>query len=143
LQSEKPRIAKKAEENKIFAKPTPQEGTYMAAKQKKDESVAAKMGSEPEDGSGSGTYSEFLHQWAINVSALYNPTVSEDGCLPVFDVGLERGHVVEANPVRSCGPDSDEAFRTAVVNAPKPPVPISWLNQPIEVLFYATGAGKH
>ena len=144
MQSEKPKIAKKAEETKIFEKPTPRDSSsYMAAKTKKDESVAARLGNEPQDGSGSGIYSEFLHQWAVNVSAIYNPGSLQSGCLPVFSVGLERGHVIDTEPVRSCGAHSDEAFRVAVLNAAKPPIPTSWEGQHIDVLFYATGGGQH
>ena len=142
MQSEKPKIAKKAEENKLFAKPVDRPGSFMAAPKKKDESVAAKLGNEPQEGVGSGIYSEFLHQWAINVSAVYNPASTEDGCLPVFDVALNEGHVDSAEARRSCGPASDQAFASALRNAPKPPVPISWLQQNITIVFYATGGGK-
>ena len=110
---------------KLFAKPVDRPGSFMAAPKKKDESVAAKLGSEPQEGVGSGIYSEFLHQWAVNVSAIYNPGSLQSGCLPVFSVGLERGHVVDAEPLRSCGAQSDEAFRVAVLNAAKPPIPTS------------------
>jgi hypothetical protein len=143
MQSEKPKIAKKAEENKLFAKPVDRPGSFMAAKNKKDESIAAKLGNEPEEGVGSGIYSEFLHQWAVNVSAVYNPTSAEDGCLPVFNVELNAGHVAEAEPVRSCGPASDQAFASALRNAQKPPMPTTWQNQQILIVFYATGGGKH
>jgi hypothetical protein len=115
----------------------------MAAPKKKDESVAAKLGNEPQDGVGSGIYSEFLHQWAVNVSAVYNPSSNEEGCLPVFNVVLDEGHVSETEPARSCGPASDQAFASALRNAQKPPVPISWLQQQITIVFYATGGGKH
>jgi hypothetical protein len=111
----------------------------MAAKTKKDESVAAKLGSEPEEGVGSGAYSEFLHQWAVNVSAVYQRVPSDDGCTPVYEVTYQNGHVLGDEPRSSCGAETDRAFHEALEKAERPPMPTSFANQQITIMFYDTG----
>jgi len=88
-----------------------------------------------------GIYSAFLHQWACNVSALYNPVIPSDGkCLPVANVELVAGEVRAVAMVKSCGTASDNAFNAAVRQAPRPPMPTSWAEQQVTVMFYATGS---
>ncbi len=140
MQSEKPNVAKKAEENKIFAKPTPQAGSMMVSKSD-DQHVAARLGNEPEEGVGKGAYSAFLHEWANNIAALYNPPPTEDGCSPEFALIYYNGHVVETEPVNACGVASQQAFQYAIMNAPKPPMPTSFAGQQIPLIFW--GAGRY
>jgi len=142
MQSEKPNVAKKAEENKIFAKPVPKDGVAMAVTRKEDERVAARLGSEPQEGVGSGAYSEFLHQWAMNVSRIYNPSGVEPGCTPTFDVDYMNGHVYGVEPVDACGDASEQAFRVAIETAPRPPMPTSFGGRHIDIRFYDTGRGR-
>lgn len=111
----------------------------MAVPKKEDQSVAAKLGSEPAEGVGSGVYSEFLHEWAVNVSAVYQPVSMEADCTPVFDVGYLNGHVLGVEPVDSCGAASEHAFRTAIEAAARPPMPTSFAGQQITIRFYDTG----
>jgi hypothetical protein len=140
LQSEKPRIAKKAEENKLFAKPVPHDGSYMAAKKKEDESMSAKLGSEPADGVSNGVYSEFLHQWCENLTAIYPVTVFDNGCRPAFNVGYRNGHVTDIQPADSCAVQVEGAFRAAMNAAEKPPMPTSLGNQDITFVFLLPNA---
>ncbi len=146
MQSEKPRIAKKAEENKLFAKPVPQTGTYMAAKKKEDESISARVGSTPEDGVDSGVYSEFLHQWVENVKQLYpTPVVNEaveEHCGLAFEVEYQNGHVLGIESHDGCGNPSDAAFGNAIRNAPRPPMPTSFANQHVTFIFYGPGVTR-
>jgi hypothetical protein len=139
LQSEKPREAKKAAENKLFVKPTPAPGEYMSTPKKEDESVAAKLGSEPVEGVGSGVYSQFLHEWAVNVSAVYQPSGGEEDCRPTFDVLYRNGHVNDIEPVDACGAAAQRAFRAAIDAATRPPMPTSFADQDIIIRFYDTG----
>ncbi len=147
MQSEKPKVAKKAEENKLFAKPVQQSGTYQAAKTKKEESVSARVGNEPEDGVDSGAYSEFLHQWVENVKQLYpTPPVNEaveERCGLAFVVEYNNGHVVGIEPHDDCGNPSDQAFGNAIKDAPRPPMPTSFANQHVTFIFYAPGVTRH
>jgi hypothetical protein len=121
----------------------PQSGTYMAAKTKKEESVSARVGSEPQDGVDSGAYSEFLHQWVENVKVLYPvPPVneaSEERCGLAFEVGYQNGHVLDIQPHDDCGNPSDQAFLDAIRQAPRPPMPTSFANQNITFIFYGPG----
>ena len=146
MQSEKPKVAKKAEENKLFAKPVPVPGTFMAAKKKEDNSVSARVGSEPQDGADSGLYSEFLHQWVENVKALYpNPVVNEaveEACGLAFQVQYNNGHVEDIQPGDNCGNPSDQAFYEAIRRAPRPPMPTSFANQHITFIFYGPGVTR-
>lgn len=146
MQSEKPKVAKKAEENKLFAKPTPAPGSFMAAKKKEDNSVSARVGSEPEDGVDSGAYSEFLHQWVENVKQLYpNPIVNEaaeDPCGLAFEVEYNNGHVEDIESRDNCGNPSDQAFGNAIRNAPRPPMPTSFANQHVTFIFYGPGVTR-
>ena len=146
MQSEKPKVAKKAEENKLFAKPVPQSGTFMAAKKKEDNSVSARVGSEAQDGVDSGIYSEFLHQWVENVKALYpNPVVNEaieESCGLAFQVQYNNGHVEEIQPADRCGNPSDQAFYNAIRQAARPPMPTSFANQHITFIFYGPGVTR-
>ena len=99
MQSEKPREAKKTQENKIFAQPVPQQGLFMATKKRDDQSVAAKLSDEAAEGVDSGVYSEFLHQLVENVSAIYDPAQNAlRGCAPVMDVVYHNGHVEDVEP---------------------------------------------
>jgi hypothetical protein len=139
LQSEKPREAKKAEENKLFVKPVPAPGEYMATPKKEDQAVAAKLASEPVEGVGSGVFSEFLHEWAVNVSAVYQPTGEDTGCTPMFDVVYLNGHVNGIEPVAGCSSASERAFRTAINEAARPPMPTDFANHEIVIRFYDTG----
>ncbi len=125
-----------------MAKPTPAPGFAMAVPKKTDERVAAKLGAVPEDGSGSAAYSEFLHQWAMNVSAVYRPPPSESGCTPSFGVSYLNGHVVDIEPVSSCGPATDQAFHDAIEAAARPPMPTSFAGQQIPIIFVDTGRGR-
>jgi hypothetical protein len=143
MQSEKPKVAKKAEQEKIMATPTPAPGFAIAVKKKTDERVAARLGSEAQEGVGSGAYSEFLHQWAMNVAAVYRPPPSESGCTPSFIVEYENGHVLDTQPEYSCGPASDQAFHDAIEAAPRPPMPTSFAGQQIPIIFVDTGRGRN
>jgi hypothetical protein len=138
MQSEKPQTAKKAQENKLFAQPVPQQGIFMATKKREDQSVAAKLSDEAADGMDSGTYSEFLHQWVENVSAIYDPAQNAArGCAPVMDVTYRNGHVEDVEPLQSCGQASDRLFAEAIRNSVKPPMPTSFANAEIPLIFYA------
>jgi len=138
MQSEKPREAKKAQENKLFAQPVPQQGVFMATKKREDQSVAAKLSDEVAEGIDSGTYSEFLHQWVENVSAIYDPAANAaQGCAPVMEVVYHNGHVEDVQPARSCGEASDRLFEEAIRNSIKPPMPTSFANEVIPLIFYA------
>jgi hypothetical protein len=138
MQSEKPREAKKAQENKLFAQPVPQQGVFMATKKREDQSVAAKLSDEVAEGIDSGTYSEFLHQWVENVSAIYDPAANAaQGCAPVMEVVYHNGHVENVQPARSCGEASDRLFEEAIRNSIKPPMPTSFANEVIPLIFYA------
>jgi hypothetical protein len=139
LQSEKPREAKKAEENKLFAKPVPAQGEYQAVARKEDQAVAAKLGSEPVDGVGSGAYSQFLHDWAMNITQVYQPVGIEDGCTPTFDVEFQDGHVNDVEPMSDCNPAAERAFRAAIKSAHIPPPPIGFLNYDMHFMFYNVG----
>jgi hypothetical protein len=134
MQSEKPRVAKKAEENKLMAKATPTQSSYMAIKKKEDQAVSAKLGSEPVDGVGSGAYSEFLHEWCENLTAKYTPV---GDCVPVFNVTYENGHILGTEPANSCGVGAAQAFAAAMDAAVRPPMPTSLGNQQITFIFYA------
>jgi hypothetical protein len=146
MQSEKPKVAKKAEENKLFAKPVPAPGTYMAAKKKEDDSVSARVGSEPEEGVDSGAYSEFLHQWVENVKQLYPPPIVDDAteehCGLAFAVEYQNGHVIDIQPHDDCGNPSDQAFGNAIRNAPRPPMPTSFANQHVTFIFMGPGVSR-
>ena len=140
LQSEHPRVAKKAEETKIQAKPVQKQGWAMAVPKKEDERIAARLGKEEEEGEGSGVFSEFLHQWAVNVSQAYQPPpMTDDGCKPIFDVSYLNGHVTDIEPVEACSPELDQAFRAAIEAAPRPPMPTSFGGRQIPIRFYDTG----
>jgi len=147
VQGGKARVAKKAQENKLFAKPVERQGTYQAAKKKEDESVSARVGNEEQDGVGSDAYSEFLHQWVENVKALYPiPPVDdrfEERCGLAFEVSYSNGHVTGIEPHDNCGNPSDEAFGIAIRNAPRPPMPTSFANQNVTFIFYAPGVSRH
>ena len=137
LQSEKPRIAKKAEENKMMAKPTPAPtGEYMAVARKQDEAVAAKLGSEPVDGVGNGVYSEFLHQWCQNIVAVYHPPPGTEDCRTSFTLVYENGHVDGIEPADSCSAVAERAFHDAIEEAPRPPMPTSFAGHQIPLIFY-------
>ena len=118
----RPKIAKKAEENKLFAKPVPKPGDYMAVPKKEDQRIAARLGSELVEGEGAGAYNEFLHQWSKSVSAAYRPPPTDDDCYPKVEVVYSNGHVLDVEPVTSCGPAVDAALREAVNSAPRPPM---------------------
>ncbi len=96
------------------------------------------MADEPQDGSGSGIYNEWLHQWAVNVSAAYQAPSSEDGCTPIMDVAYTDGHL-EVAPVKSCGPASDQAFLDAIHTGRHGPTLTSWQGRRIIVRFTDTG----
>ena len=134
MQSEKPRVAKKAEQDKLFAKPVPQQGSYSIAKKRDDQSMAAQLGSEPADGVGSGAYSEFLHQWCANLTAVYQAATD---CSPVFNVSYLNGHITGIEPANTCGVGAQQAFTTAMETAARPPMPTSFGNQQITFVFYA------
>ncbi|HLG85618.1 MAG TPA: hypothetical protein VKZ79_00300, partial [Alphaproteobacteria bacterium] len=107
---------------------------------KEDERVAARLGKEPEEGIGSGVYSEFLHQWAVNVSNVYRPPPgADDSCKPIYDVSYMNGHVTDVQPVTTCGEDLDQAFRAAIEEAARPPMPTSFGDHLISIRFYDTG----
>jgi hypothetical protein len=137
MQSEKPREAKKAQENKIFAAPVPQQGLFMATKKREDQSVAAKLSEEAVDGMDSGTYSEFLHQWVEAVQAIYNPPPNPSKCAPVVDVMFDETHVGDITVRRSCDPVTDRLFMEAIRNAHRPPTPTSWQGHEIPLIFFA------
>jgi hypothetical protein len=120
-------------------KPTPAPGTYMSTPKKEDQSVAAKLVSEPIDGVGSGIFSEFLHQWAVNVSSVYQPTGGELDCTPEFDVLYRNGHVNDIQPVDQCSAQTERAFKAAINDAARPPMPTSFADHDIVIRFYDTG----
>ena len=135
MQSEKPQEAKKAQENKLFAKPTPDPGLFMATKKREDQSVAAKLSDEVRDGMDSGVYSQFLHDWVEGVEAIYNPP--DDRCTPILTFNFTSGHVEDIDVRRSCGEAIDQMFISAVRNARRDPTPTSWQDIPIPLIFYA------
>ncbi len=138
MQSEKPQQAKKAQENKLFAQPVPQQGVFMSTKKREDQSVAAKLSDEVAEGMDSGAYSEFLHQWVENVAAIYDPTANAArGCAPVMDVLYHNGHVEDVEPHVSCGAAADRLFADAIRNSVKPPMPTSFANEAVPLIFYA------
>lgn len=98
-----------------------------------------KPGNPVKDDAASGVYSEFLHEWAVNVSAVYKRVPSDEGCRPSYTIVYENGHVLGADPAKSCGPDSDRAFLEALEIAPRPPMPKSFANQQITIIFNDTG----
>jgi hypothetical protein len=137
MQSEKPREAKKAQENKIFAQPTPAQGLYMATKKREDQSVAAKLSDEAQDGMDNGFFSQFLHNWVENVSAIYEPAPNPNRCAPVLGVSFDQGTVGEISVYHSCGPAADQLFINAVRAAKRDPTPTSWQGREIPLIFYA------
>ncbi len=120
-----------------MATPTPKAGFAMTVPKKTDERVAAKLGNEAEEGVGSGMYSEFLHQWAVSVGAIYRPPPGD--CTPSFDVEYLNGHVLDIQPRESCGQGSDQAFHDAIEAAPRPPMPTSFGGREITIVFVDTG----
>src|SRR5262249_31765155 len=129
LQSEHPRVAKKAEpDTKIQARPDPIPGWAMAVAKKEDEALAARVGNEPEDGEGSGYFSQFLHEWCDNILAVYRgpPRHNEnDRCFLV--VQYLNGHVLDIAPDKSCrNPEIAEALTQAIRDAKRPPMPTSF-----------------
>jgi hypothetical protein len=106
----------------------------MVAPTKKDESMAARLGSEPAEGVGAGAYSEFLHQWCVNLTAVYRPV---DDCTPVFNVSYLNGHITDIQPANNCGVEASTAFTSAMEAAARPPMPTSFGNQQITFIFYA------
>ena len=139
LQSEKPRVAKKADESKVQKGPVDPQGLAPSRGKKEDERVTARLGDQEEEGSGNGVFSEFLHQWAVSVSAAYRPPARGDGCTPSYDVGYLNGHVMQIDPVDECDPAIDDAFRAAITTAPRPPMPTSFGGRQITIRFYDTG----
>lgn len=135
LQSEHPRVAKKAEENKIQAKPVEKQGWAMAVARKADEQLEARADKVPEEGEGSGYFSQFLHDWCQNIMAAYQepagPRQTENCYL---SVGYYNGHVVDIGPGQSCENGMiQEALADAVRRAPRPPMPTSFGGQHLEL----------
>jgi hypothetical protein len=108
----------------------------MAVARKEDQAVAAKLGSEPIDGVGSGAYSEFLHQWCENIVAVYHPPPNAEDCTPTFELVYENGHVDGIEPADSCAVVAEQAFRDAIETAARPEMPTSFANHQISLIFY-------
>lgn len=138
LQSEHPRLAKKAEENKIQAKPVPRNGWAMAVARKEDEQLEARASNvEDDEGEGSGYFSQFLHDWCQSVLATYRGPSGSDESGPCYmNVGYENGHVTDVQRGQSCGSEAvSDAFAQAIFNAPRPPMPTSFGNRHISLIF--------
>jgi hypothetical protein len=135
LQSEKPRVAKQAQENKLAAMPVPQAGEFMSVPKRKDQQMQAKLGSEPADGVGNGVYSDFLHQWCENLQAVYQ-VVPFDDCVPQFAVGYYNGHITDMQPINSCAATVERSFTAAMDQAVRPPMPTSFGGQQITFIFF-------
>jgi len=97
----------------------------------------------PEDGEGSGYFSQFLHEWCENIMGVYRgpPRTSEDdGCF--LNVAYENGHVGDIEPGKPCSnPNIRDALAEAIRNAHPPPMPTSFGNRPLEFEFWL--APKH
>ncbi len=111
----------------------------MAVPKKEDERVAARVANEEEEGSGSGYFNQFLHDWAASVSAAYRAPPDEDGCTLVVDVVYLNDHLIQFEPVHPCSAAAEEAFVDAIHTAPRPPMPSSWGGQQKVIRFFDTG----
>ena len=129
LQSMKPKVAKKADENKIQATPTPAPGFAMAVPKKKDEAEAARFGKVEEEGEGNGVYSQFLHDWLANILSTYKSGAEQYPCKPRVDIQYLNGHVLDAEPIDTCGGAADRAMVAAIRDAPRPPMPVGMANE--------------
>lgn len=109
----------------------------MATKKREDQSVAAKLSDEAQDGMDNGFFSQFLHNWVENVSAIYEPAPNPNRCAPVLGVSFDQGTVGEISVYHSCGPAADQLFINAVRAAKRDPTPTSWQGREIPLIFYA------
>ena len=138
LQSERPRVStKEATEGRLQDQPPDSRGLPVSPQKSKDDRIAARLGSQPEEGVGTGYYNAFLHQWAENVAAIYQPTVPLGSCRPSFAAGYNNGHITELEPITSCGA-ADDAFRRAIERAARPPMPTTFANRHLVIQFLDT-----
>ena len=140
----KPKIAKKAQEDKSLVAPTPtptpQAGMFATiVPHKKDQQQAARLGVQEQEGEGNGIYNEWLAEWVKNIQDTYNASPVRYPCFPVLAIAFQRGHVTSVQPAgaqASCGEAADRALEEAVQNAPRPPAPIGFGSDEQDWLLY-------